>query len=816
MADNADGKIIIKAELKDAELVKGLRTVGEVAKTTMKATALAISGIAAGIAAGIGVVGKFVGTYANQADEIDKGSQRLGISKKAYQEWKYVIEQCGGSIDSLEMGMKTLNDVVIRAKNGEDSAIETMVKLQKASGKQIDLNADQETQLNQVVNALASVRDAQLRASLATDLLGRSANDLLPTLSKGTDGIERLRQRAHDLGLVMGDEAVDAGVAFGDALSDLQQAIKARFVPVLTSVAQGLTNAINFTNTFGNVSATLRSRVDALNSTMGQYKIVMDQLATSSDTLTVSQRNLLKAQADLLRSQAQAQMSEVAKAYDAYNKKIQDTAADYGMIHDRAEDYKAVLQAVNTGNRTYLDILLHTSKVNDKVNGETSERTRRLEELTKELDAGYISGGRLLELEKYYIDDTNTLNKIDSERAGVLATAKQSIIAIAQAYAAGLINIDGFKVANKALYDEIVKIAEGFKVEAGAAEDAGVAINSDAESTAAAAKATKDYKRAIAEQNVTMLESGKRYEEAYQARVKLIEQDRRAALEELATNNSLIASTEDVTKLTTEELVKRLSANQTIMQQMQDLNTYYLNQEVMARQTADKQIANSYIGATDKAKGAMEQLADEIDANAHDTIEKAKSIKDMWADCFHAMGEDCKIATESMFAGLTDVGTAIANGEDGWSAFGKAGLEALAKLLQSLGMELAVMAVSAYPNFAQMALAGAMSSVAMVSAGIVQGFADKFATGGIVQHKRGIPDTGDKQLIGVDAGELILNRAQQGVIASQLAGAGASSGTINLSFSFGAGYSSDEVTQRIYSSINQMQRRGILPAWSVR
>ena len=180
------------------------------------------------------------------------------------------------------------------------------------------------------------------------------------------------------------------------------------------------------------------------------------------------------------------------------------------------------------------------------------------------------------------------------------------------------------------------------------------------------------------------------------------------------------------------------------------------------------------------------------------TIEKTKSIKDMWADCFHAMGEDCKIATESMFAGLTDVGTAIANGEDGWSAFGKAGLEALAKLLQSLGMELAVMAVSAYPNFAQMALAGAMSSVAMVSAGIVQGFADKFATGGIVQHKSGIPDTGDKQLVGVNAGELILNRAQQGVIASQLAGAGAGGGTINLSFSFGAGYSSDEVTQRIY------------------
>jgi len=739
-------------------------------------------------------------------DEIDKNSVRLGVSRKSYQEWRYIIGQCGGNIETLSVGMKTFKDVISGARQGTKTYTDMLSRLKKETGVTIDLSADAETQFNQVMGALAGMSDATEQSALATDLLGRSAIDLLPTLSQGTDGIESLRQRAHDLGLVMGDEAVDAGVALGDALSDLQQAIKTRFAPVLTSVAQGLTNAINFTNTFGNVSATLRSRVDALNSTMGQYKIVMDQLATSSDTLTVSQRNLLKAQADLLRAQAQAQMSEVAKAYDAYNKKIQDTAADYGMIHDRAEDYKAVLQAVNTGNRTYLDILLRTSKANDKVNGETSERTRRLEELTKELDAGYISGGRLLELEKYYIDDTNTLNKMDSERAGVLATAKQSIIAIAQAYAAGLINIDGFKVANKALYDEIVKIAEGFKAEAGAAEDAGAATNSNAESTAAAAKATKDYKRAIAEQNVTMLESGKRYEEAYQARVKLIEQDRRAALEELATNNSLIASTEDVTKLTTEELIKRLSANQTTMQQMQDLNTYYLNQEVMARQTADEQIANSYIGATDKTKGAMEQFVDALEAKVPDTVQ-------FLADTFSGF-------FSTITSGMEAVGEALVQGEDGWAAFGKSGLTAVAQVLEAFGSLLAAKAAAQYPNFPAMALLSAASAAAYVAAGMVKGWANSFEDGGMVGNdgrKRfetggivgGTGITGDKHMIWANAGEIILNAAQQHRLASALS-AGGDTTAIAVNFNGQVFGDRSSIVRYVYEGIETAKRRGEL------
>lgn len=739
-------------------------------------------------------------------DEIDKNSVRLGVSRKSYQEWRYIIGQCGGNIETLSVGMKTFKDVISGARQGTKTYTDMLSRLKKETGVTIDLSADAETQFNQVMGALAGMSDATEQSALATDLLGRSAIDLLPTLSQGKDGIESLRQRAHDLGLVMGDEAVDAGVALGDALSDLQQAIKTRFAPALTSVAQGLTKAINFSTSFGNVSATLRERVDALNSTMGQYKTVMDQLATSSDTLTVSQRNLLKAQADLLRAQAQAQMAGVVKAYDDYNKKIEDTAADYGMIHDRAEDYKAVLEAVNSGNRSYLNILLSTSKANDKVNGETSERTRRLEELTKELDAGYISGGRLLELEKYYIDDTNTLNKIDSERAGVLAIAKQSVIAIAQAYAAGLINIDGFKVANKALYDEIVKIADGFKAKQEAVEDSTDALSDNTASTEAAAQSTKNYSRAIAEQNITMLESGKRYEEAYQAKVRLIEQDKRAALEELATNNMLVASAEDVTKLTNDELVKRLFANKSTRQQLQDLNTYFLTQEVMARQSADEQIVSSYSGALGTMGERSKSFSDYL-------IDKVPNMTQFLADTFSGF-------VGSITSGMEAIGEALVQGEDGWAAFGKSGLNALAQVLEAFGSLLAAKAAAQYPNFPAMAMLGAASMAAYVAAGLIKGWANSFEDGGIVGadgKKRfesggivgGTGITGDKHMIWANAGEIILNAAQQHRLASALSSGGDTT-AIAVNFNGQVFGDRSSIVRYVYEGIETAKRRGEL------
>jgi len=46
--------------------------------------------------------------------------------------------------------------------------------------------------------------------------------ELEPILNTGAQGIEELRQRCHDLGLVMSDETVNAGVKLGDTIDDVK------------------------------------------------------------------------------------------------------------------------------------------------------------------------------------------------------------------------------------------------------------------------------------------------------------------------------------------------------------------------------------------------------------------------------------------------------------------------------------------------------------------------------------------------------------------------------------------------------------------
>lgn len=194
----------------------GIKTVGK--------WGAAIGGVAA---AGASALYGMATNSAAAMDEIDKGSAKMGISKKAYQEWSYVMGQNGMDISTLSAGMKTLVNQMESAANGSASASAYFDQL----GISIyDTNGnlkDQETMLNEAIYALAEVEDSTLRSALATDLFGKAGTEMLPMLGTGAEGMAELTDRAHDLGLVMSDEAVTSGVVLGDTMDDVKQSFGA-------------------------------------------------------------------------------------------------------------------------------------------------------------------------------------------------------------------------------------------------------------------------------------------------------------------------------------------------------------------------------------------------------------------------------------------------------------------------------------------------------------------------------------------------------------------------------------------------------------
>lgn len=214
-------------------------------KTAAKVTGAAVLAIGTGAVA---LGKKFVSSAketAQYGDEIDKMSQKLGLSKEAYQEWDYVLGQSGAEITSMSTGLKTLTNKLDDAKNGGEDAQAMFAALGLSLE---DLNSmSREDVFESVITGFQGMADTTERAALANDLFGKSGQELTPLFNTTVDETNQLKQAAHDLGFVMSDEAVSAAADFNDALDTLQRTLGglknnflSEFLPAITTVMDGL------------------------------------------------------------------------------------------------------------------------------------------------------------------------------------------------------------------------------------------------------------------------------------------------------------------------------------------------------------------------------------------------------------------------------------------------------------------------------------------------------------------------------------------------------------------------------------------------
>lgn len=231
-----------KAEKSGKSLKGSLEdTFGKIKK--LAAGALSVAAIKKGIDA----VVDFANEVSQAGDRIDKQSQVLGLSRKAFQEWDYILGQNGASIDSMGVSMKTLNSLILDAAQGGKESKAAFAQL--GVGFHNIEKLTPEEQFEAVVRAFQRMPAGAKKSALAVKIFGRQGMELLPLLNQSASSIDELRDRAEELGLIMSDDAVDAAVVYGDSLDDLQRtfnsfkyAIGAKILPVLTSGIQKVTN----------------------------------------------------------------------------------------------------------------------------------------------------------------------------------------------------------------------------------------------------------------------------------------------------------------------------------------------------------------------------------------------------------------------------------------------------------------------------------------------------------------------------------------------------------------------------------------------
>lgn len=193
-------------------------------------------------ALGAGFV-KASGNVAAYGDNIDKMSQKMGMSAEAYQEWEAVMQHSGTSMETLKASMKTLANA---AETGNDAFEKLGISQEQIA------NMSQEELFSATITALQNIDDETERTYLAGKTLGRGATELGALLNTSAEDTQAMKDRVHELGGVMSDEAVKAAAAYQDSLQDMQTALTglknnlvSEMLPAVTTVMDGLGNVFS-------------------------------------------------------------------------------------------------------------------------------------------------------------------------------------------------------------------------------------------------------------------------------------------------------------------------------------------------------------------------------------------------------------------------------------------------------------------------------------------------------------------------------------------------------------------------------------------
>lgn len=226
-----------------SEAVKGAQSLGGKIKSALgtagKVGAAAMGAVTTGTIALTSAMLKGVSQTAAYGDEIDKASQKLGLSAQAYQEWDAILKHSGTDINAMTGAMRTLTNA---ANSGKTAFQELGISQEQMA------SMSKEELFAAAIEGLQNVTDEMERSRLATELLGRGSQELGALLNTSAEETEAMRQRVHELGGVMSDEAVKAAAAYQDSLQDMQTAfaglqrnLTATFMPSVTKVMDGLT-----------------------------------------------------------------------------------------------------------------------------------------------------------------------------------------------------------------------------------------------------------------------------------------------------------------------------------------------------------------------------------------------------------------------------------------------------------------------------------------------------------------------------------------------------------------------------------------------
>lgn len=234
-------------------------TFGETAKEIFAGVAgnLAAAGVTALINGFIQSVADLMDLAKNLGKDISDNAKEVGISTDEYQKWDRVLQRSGGSAKDLAKGFSTIETYLNeldkpaeeRSKNFNDLASAFNELRVNAKDSEGNLRKTGDV-LNDVIFALAGMRDGADKANLAQKLLGNNKN-LNKFLETTVADMKELRRSAP----ILSEDQIESSIRYNDslermnaALTDLKSTVSIQLLEPLTGIVDAMTSVMNFFN----------------------------------------------------------------------------------------------------------------------------------------------------------------------------------------------------------------------------------------------------------------------------------------------------------------------------------------------------------------------------------------------------------------------------------------------------------------------------------------------------------------------------------------------------------------------------------------
>lgn len=185
---------------------------------------------------------------ARAADELVTLSQQMGISAQQLQEYQYAAEFVDVSVETLQGSLVKLTANMDKSSDGNEKATEAFSKLGISITNTDGSLSKADDVFLDAIDALKTVQNQTERDALAMDLFGKSASDLNPLITQGSQALKDLAAEANATGYVLDDLSLRKLTAMDDALGKLDKTqegfrkrMSAEFAPYVTEAVEKVT-----------------------------------------------------------------------------------------------------------------------------------------------------------------------------------------------------------------------------------------------------------------------------------------------------------------------------------------------------------------------------------------------------------------------------------------------------------------------------------------------------------------------------------------------------------------------------------------------